>query len=145
MLIEKLHGLTSSRLAVLDFDATIQAAALSLSRPGVGLVVICNASGGAEGVVSKSDLVRHLASPKHAAPHISLLMSRSIVTCGPHDDVHEVWTAMAARNLQNAPVVDADRKPLGILDIRDAMKALFEEEQVQEQMLFNYVTGVGYR
>jgi predicted transcriptional regulator len=52
---------------------------------------------------------------------------------------------MAARNLQNAPVVDADRKPLGILDIRDAMKALFEEEQVQEQMLFNYVTGVGYR
>jgi hypothetical protein len=52
---------------------------------------------------------------------------------------------MVARSLQNVPVINDGAKPLGILDIRDAMKALFEEEELQERMLFNYVTGVGYR
>ncbi|SFP88214.1 hypothetical protein SAMN03159463_05080 [Mesorhizobium sp. NFR06] len=32
MLIDRLHPLTSSRLAVIDFNATVRAAALSLSR-----------------------------------------------------------------------------------------------------------------
>ena len=50
-----------------------------------------------------------------------------------------------SRNLKNIPVIGVGTKPLGILDIRDAMKALFEQEEMQEQMLFNYVTGVGYR
>ncbi len=71
MLIEKLHALTSTRLAVIDFNATVQVAALSLSRPGIGLVVVCNAGGGAEGVLSKSDLVRHLTGPTSSTPSVS--------------------------------------------------------------------------
>ncbi|MCF6102682.1 CBS domain-containing protein [Mesorhizobium muleiense] len=145
MLIGKLHAFTSSRLAVIDLDATVQAAALSLARPGIGLVVVCNAGGGAEGVLSKSDLVRHLAGPGSKTPPVSDLMNRSIVSCSPQDDVHDVWQTMAARSLQNIPVIDVGARPLGILDIRDAMKVLFEQEEIQERMLFNYVTGVGYR
>jgi hypothetical protein len=52
---------------------------------------------------------------------------------------------MAARNLQNIPVLSADSKPLGALDIRDALKVLFEQEEYQEQLLSNYVAGVGYQ
>jgi hypothetical protein len=43
------------------------------------------------------------------------------------------------------PVLGTDSKPLGVLDIRDALKVLFEQEEYQEQMLFNYVAGVGYQ
>jgi CBS domain-containing protein len=145
MIIDKLRALTSRRLAVIDFNATVQTAAHWLSRPGVGLVVVCNGSGSAEGVLSKSDLIRHLSSSTSSAPPVSTLMSRSVVSCSPQDDVHAVWQTMAARNLQNIPVVDDGARPLGILDIRDAMKALFEQEEMQERMLLNYVTGVGYR
>jgi CBS domain-containing protein len=130
---------------VIDVTATVQAAALSLSRPGIGLVVVCNAEGGAEGVLSKSDLVRHLTGPTSRTAPASDLMSRSIVSCRPQDDVHNVWEIMAARSLQNIPVVDVGARPLGILDMRDAMRALFEQEEMQERMLVNYVTGVGYR
>jgi len=145
MIIDKLHALTSPRLAVLGFTATVQAAAVSLARPGIGLVVVCNTGGGAVGVLSKSDLVRHLSAPTPAAPPVSELMSRSIVSCNPDDDVHAIWQIMAARNLQNIPVVDGDTRPIGILDIRDAIKALFEQEEMQERALANYVTGIGYR
>ena len=145
MLIDKLHALTSPRLAVIDVNATVQAAALSLSRPGVGLVVVCNGNGGAEGVLSKSDLVRHLVSPASSVPPVSALMSTSIMSCTPQDDLHEVWQTMAANSLQNMPVVDVGVRPTGILDIRDAMKVLFEREEIQEQILSDYVAGVGYR
>ncbi|MFI0842883.1 CBS domain-containing protein [Mesorhizobium sp. IMUNJ23232] len=145
MLIEKLHAVTSSRLAVIGLDAGLQTAAQWLSRPGVGLVVVCDGKGGAAGVLTKSDLVRHLAGSTCSAPPVSELMSRSVATCSPSDDVHDVWQTMAARSLQNIPVVDGGRKPLGILDIRDAMKALFEQEQMEERMLVNYVTGIGYQ
>ncbi|MET3521882.1 CBS domain-containing protein [Mesorhizobium abyssinicae] len=145
MLVDKIHALTSPRLAVIDVNATVQAAALSLSRPGIGLVVICNGGGGAEGVLSKSDLVRHLVSSASSVPPVSALMSRQIVSCTPEDDLHEVWQTMAATNLQNMPVVDIGAKPVGMLDIRDAMKVLFEREEIQEQILSDYVAGVGYR
>jgi predicted transcriptional regulator len=78
-------------------------------------------------------------------PPVSALMSKSIVSCTPQDDLHVVWQTMATNSLQNMPVVDAGARPVGILDIRDAMKALFEGEEIQEQMLSNYVAGVGYR
>ena len=145
MLIDKLQPLTAARLAVIKLSATVQTAAVSFARPGVGLIVVCNDSGSAEGVLSKSDLIRHLSFPVPSAPPVSKVMSRSIVACSPQDDVHMVWQIMTERNLQNIPVVDGATKPLGILDIRDAMKALFEQEEMHERMLFNYVTGVGYR
>lgn len=145
MHIEQLNALTIARLAVVDVDAALQDAAQSLSKPGIGLVVVCDGNGEAAGVLSKSDLVRHLTSPASLAPPASALMSSPVVSCGPRDDVHAVYKLMATRSLQNIPVIDAGAKPVGILDIRDAMKALFKQEEVQEQLLLNYVSGVGYR
>jgi CBS domain containing-hemolysin-like protein len=70
-------------------------------------------------------------------------MTRS--TCRPQDDLHEVWQIMSAKGLQNMPVVDENEVPVGILNIRDTLKSLLEQEEMQEQMLFNYVAGIGYR
>jgi hypothetical protein len=52
---------------------------------------------------------------------------------------------MTERKLQNIPVLGADRMPLGVLDIRDAMKALYDHMQFEEQMLVDYIAGTGYR
>jgi len=145
MLVEQLHAVTSSRLVVIADDADLHVAARWLSGRDIGLVVVCDGDGGAAGVLSKSDLVRHLAGPAGSAPSVSALMSRVIVSCTPHDDLHGVWQIMATRKLQNIPVVDVRARPVGVLDIRDAMTALFTEEETQARALFDYVSGVGYR
>jgi CBS domain-containing protein len=145
MRIDTLHPVTSARLMVIDLDATLRSAALALSNPGIGLVVVCHGSGEAAGVLSKSDLVRHLTQSGSAEVPAETLMSRPIVSCGPDDDVHLVWQTMAAHGLQNVPVLGSDAKPLGILDIRDAMKALFEQEEFEERQLTNYIAGIGYQ
>jgi CBS domain-containing protein len=144
MRIDSLRVAISARLALVDLDATLQSAASTLSRPGIGMVVVCS-DAGAAGVLTKSDLVRHLATEGAADAPVALLMSRPIISCGPTDDVYSVWQTMTARKLQNVPVLGANLKPLGILDIRDAMQVLFEQEQFQEQMLVDYIAGVGYR
>ena len=145
MRVEEITATTSARLTMIDAGATPRTAALSLAVPGTGLLIVCNGGGSAVGVLSKSDLIRHLAHHGPGAPSIATLMSRDIISCGPDDNVYAVWQDMAARRLQNMPVLGADATPLGILDIRDAMKALFEHELYQERMLSNYVAGIGYQ
>jgi CBS domain-containing protein len=145
MRIEQLTSTTSARLMTVRVDATLQTAALSFSKPGVGLVVVCHGNGEATGVLSKSDLVRHLADPYPEQRTVAALMSRHIISCHPDDDVHSVWQIMTAQALQNMPVLGDGRRPLGILDIRDAMRALFEQEEFQERLLANYIAGIGYQ
>lgn len=145
MRIEQLSSVTSPRLTVIGMEATLQAAARSLISPGTGLVVVCDASGRATGVLSKSDLIRHFAHHDHTDAPVATLMSRTVIACMPDDEVYAVWQTMAAQRLQNIPVIGADSIPLGILDVRDVMKALFEQEQFQERMMSNYIVGLGYQ
>ncbi|NVP58318.1 CBS domain-containing protein [Mycoplana rhizolycopersici] len=143
MRIEKLYPMTSARLMVIDVAATLQAAAVTLSNPGIGLAIVSARNGKAAGVLSKSDLVRHLTDSEQPTT-VEALMSRNIVSCSPVDDLQAAWQVMVENRLQNMPVLGSDEKPLGVLDIRDALKVLFEQEQLQEHMLANYVAGIGY-
>ncbi len=72
-------------------------------------------------------------------------MSRNVRSCRREDDLYATWQRMAGQNLQNMPVLSAELVPVGVLDIRDALKVLFEQEEYQEQLLINYVAGVGYQ
>lgn len=145
MRVDSLVELTGARLSAIGENATLQVAALALSNPGIGLVVVRDGTGAAIGVISKSDLVRHLAWPDPASGSVPGLMSRTVVSCAPQDELRTVWRDMTARRLQNIPVLDHAQRPVGVLDIRDALKALLEAEEMQEHLLADYIAGVGYR
>jgi len=130
---------------VIAVDATLRTAASALSNPHIGILVVCDENRKAEGVVSKSDLVRHLSNVGVAEAPVAVVMSRNISSCLPEDDLYTTWQTMAAQSLQNMPVLGTDSRPLGVLDIRDALKVLFEQEERQERLLINYIAGVGYQ
>jgi CBS domain-containing protein len=145
MRVDALRPVISGRLVVIAVDETLRTAAFALSNPHIGLLVVCDENRKATGVVSKSDIVRHVANVGVAQVRVSTLMTRNIISCRPEDDVYATWQRMEAQSLQNMPVLGTDAKPLGILDIRDALKVLFEQEEYQERLLVNYVTGIGYQ
>ena len=145
MRIDELKETTTARLRTLETGATVRIAATALSDRDAGLVVVCGDAGEAAGVVSKSDLVRHLALAGSAEASAAGLMTRGFVSCRPEDDVRAVWQRMTARGLQNVPVLGAKARPLGVLDIRDAMRAILSADELEEQALANYIAGVGYR
>jgi CBS domain-containing protein len=136
MLVRNLHDRISARLAVIDHRSSVCTAALAMCAAGIGLVVVFDGAG-------KADLVRHLATASDTP--LRTLMSRSIISCTPDDDLHAVWQTMTSRSLQNIPVLEAGTRPIGVLDILDAMHALFEQEERLETMLSDYVAGIGYR
>lgn len=61
MILGNLTRATSARLRALDERNSVREAADAFSNGHLGLMIVCDGSGKATGVVSKSDLVRHLA------------------------------------------------------------------------------------
>ena len=79
MIVAELSSTTSPRLAAVATTATVGIAAKALSQLDVGMLVVCNEGGPVAGVLSKSDLVRHLA-PRNLAPPV--LTNNLSVTVG---------------------------------------------------------------
>ena len=145
MLVDHLAPATRRRYRTIDGRHSVQHAARAFADPEIGLLVVCGGDGQLQGVVSKSDLVGHLARAGAASVAIERVMTRAVATIAGEADLAATWALMAARRLQNLPVLAADRRPVGTLDARDALQALLEAERQQEEQLVRYIDGVGYR
>jgi CBS domain-containing protein len=144
MFVRDLTEQTRSRFKALDETSSVRVAADALASPRLGLVIVCSADERASGVISKSDLVRHLAVAGHVDLPVTKVMTRTVITASPADDLHETWQYMVRQRLQNLPVVGPDGRPVGTLDIRDALSAILAIEEKQEEALINYIAGNGY-
>lgn len=71
-------------------------------------------------------------------------MTRDVVACKPGQLLSDVWTVMKNRKLKNVPIVDAESRPIGMLNARDALQLLLEEVEDEELLLRDYVMCVGY-
>jgi len=86
MRIERLGSSTSSHLTVIDVDSPLQDAAASPANPGIGLLVVSGGDKNAAGVLSKSDLIRHIILGDAKDVTAGSLMSTQIICCAPEDD-----------------------------------------------------------
>lgn len=146
MLVERLLPTARERLAIVRDDAPVIEAAVYLGNPHTNLVVVCDPAGRMVGVMSKTDIVKHIS---HCNGHactiaVSDVMIRDAVVCYGKDWLHEVWSVMKERVLQCVPIVDSNAKPLGILYARDALQALLTEVEDEEALLRDYVMSVGF-
>ena len=144
----RVHSLLESargRLVTIPDDAFLVDAARRL-RVGVDLIVVCNSDGVLCGVVTKTDVVSRIGQCAGSAcvEAASTAMARAVVLCTVDDRLHDVWSEMRRRGLKNVPIVDARRRPLGILNARDALAVLLQQVKDEESLLRDYVMGVGY-
>lgn len=72
-------------------------------------------------------------------------MTRDVTYCRAHEVLLDVWSVMRARGLQRIPIIDEARKPLGIIYAREALQALLSESVNEDELLRDYISGVGYR
>jgi CBS domain-containing protein len=120
--------------------------AAKLLRVGTDIVVVCNASGILAGVITKTDVVGQMSHCQGASciTPAALVMTRDVVTCGPENWIHDVWSVMKQRRLKNIPVISSGAKPLGVLTARDALEVMLDEVESEEALLRDYVMSVGY-
>ncbi len=145
--IESVLPAARARLATIGIEATLVEAASLLTDPEHNLIVVSDDHGKISGVVTKTDIVARISQCAGARCDVAVkhVMTRDVVACHPNDWLEEVWRIFNARRFKNIPVIDAEHTPLGILNVRDALQALLEDVQYEEQLLRDYVMGVGYR
>ena len=147
VLVCSISAVTRRRLATISTSALLPQAAKVLSTAPASLVIVCNAHGAMEGVISKTDIVRTVGLRPEAACTTKLgeVMTRKVIFCHPGDTLEDALGKMRQHGLVHVPVVENDAKPAGVMEARDALRALMARANFEISHLRDYIMGVGYR
>ena len=147
MRVETILPVALQRLITIQADASLADAAKLLCDTHRALVVVCDPDGVMVGVITKTDVVRQIASSQETLNTITAaaVMTRDVTSCHPNDLLHDVLAIMKERGFVHIPIVDQHSRPSGVVNARDALQALLREVKDEELLLRAYVMGIGYR
>ena len=120
---EVMRPVLDCRLA--SSQTTIRKMLVDVSRPGrrTGAVMLVNAEGKLEGIFTDSDLARLLEQRREGDLDmvISNLMTRTFSAVQSGAKLMDAIDIMVQHKISELPVVDANDKPLGMIDITDVL------------------------
>lgn len=143
MFVEKILPQVCERLAVIEAGASIKEAADLLAVPHTDLVVVCR-EGAVVGVVTKSDIIVQVSRGAALDAAVDTIMTCDVAFCRPADALLDVWQTMKARGVHRIPVVDQNHNPIGVVYARDALQGLWNEVEIDDELLREFISGVGY-
>lgn len=114
-------------------EESVSLASRLLSRHNVGSLPVCGSDGKLRGIVTDRDIVLRCVAgesePKNTP--VKNIMSRSVVTVSPWDDVNRASELMSAAQVRRLPVVE-NGKLVGMLALADmAQKTACGEDAYQ--------------
>jgi CBS domain-containing protein len=146
-LVNSIDAVARSRLVTTNVDALLVDVAKLLSGTQISLVVVCNSDGAMVGVITKTNIVQQVGRcGENVRTTVAAdVMTRDVAYCRPTDSLPDVLSMMEKRGFVHIPVVDENSKPSGVVNARDALRALMAEEKYEASLLRDYVMGIGYR
>lgn len=91
----------------------------------IGSVIIVDEEGKLEGIVTERDIIYAVAKDKAAKGlPVYMIMTENPITTTPDAPVMEAVIAMRESNIRHLPVVDRERRPVGMLSLRDVLDAV---------------------
>jgi CBS domain-containing protein len=147
ILVKHILEAAQKRLALLRPEASLFDAARILANRDTPLVVVCDSTGIALGVISSSHVIKVLATAGVDALgfNAGAIMTEPVLSCHVHEALQQVWAVMNSRTLPCAPILDDDGRAQGVVHARDVAIALLDEVNHEEVLLRDYVMGVGYQ
>jgi CBS domain-containing protein len=147
LVVSDIEDVTRRRLMIARADALLPELARLLSDTPVSLVVVCTPEGTMAGIVTKTDVLRKIAGSPGAVGWLRAgdAMTRAVVHCHPGDRLEDVLRVMREQARVHMPIVDAEKRPVGVIEARDALRALVGRTSDEVSLLRDYVMGVGYR
>jgi CBS domain-containing protein len=124
------------RLIALPPSATALEAATLMKDEHVGAVLVLDAAGRLQGLVSERELALALAT--HGAAllrrHVGELMSVGGPTARAEDSVLDAMRAMTERRARHVPILDGETV-IGVISIGDLLKARLVEQARENAVL----------
>ena len=121
-------------------DATVEEIARLLSSKRIGAIVIADANGHVEGIVSERDIVKAIGQrgATSLSERVGSIMTRGVTTCSPDESLDNLMSTMTAGRFRHVPVVE-DGSLCGIVSIGDAVKHHIAEVELEATALKSYV------
>jgi CBS domain-containing protein len=145
MQVERILPIALERLITIPHDGLLMDAAKRLSGTHRSLVVVCNPEGVMVGVIT-TDIVRQIAHCQGISCTMpaTTVMTPDVTYCHPSDVLQDVLSIMKERGFVHIPIVDQDSRPSGVLNVRDALRALLGEAEYDVSFIRDYIMGIGY-
>jgi CBS domain-containing protein len=105
-------------------DQSLKEAVALLARHQIGALVVVDEMGRPLGIISERDVIREVADREDVfSQAVAQVMTTDLVTGLPQDDLRSVAYTMTDRGIRHLPIVDEERRLVGIVSIRDVVKA----------------------
>lgn len=120
-------------------DAGVRELLATLSEHNIGAVVVSADGTSLDGIVSERDVVRRLHSDGTVINNVvSAIMTTSVHTCSPEDDLDEVLQVMTDGRFRHIPAA-AEGQVVGIVSIGDLVKHKIDQLEFERDQLDSYV------
>ncbi|MCX7804486.1 MAG: KpsF/GutQ family sugar-phosphate isomerase [Planctomycetota bacterium] len=114
---------TGDRLPLVNADTTVAGALEALTRARAGAAIVVDSATRLLGIFTDGDFRRHWSKNPNIGPErVGDHMTSPCLSVGPDTLVSEAQELMGRRHVNALPVVDADRRVIGLLDIQDIVR-----------------------
>jgi CBS domain-containing protein len=123
-------------------EATVLDAALLMNDQKIGSLVVMD-EGQVAGIITERDLLMRVVAQRRdpAATQVRDVMTTELI-CGRTDtELDEVRGVMKNRRIRHLPIVDAERRLLGLISIGDLNAHLTHDQEVTIHVLTEYIHG----
>lgn len=113
----------NTKIVSISPDEPASFASRLLGRHNIGSLPVCTADGHLKGIITDRDIVlRCVASESDpSTTPVKEIMSRSVLTASPNDDVSRLCEIMSTAQIRRVPVVEHE-KLVGIVALGDMAK-----------------------
>jgi CBS domain-containing protein len=120
--------------------ATMLEALTLMAEHNVGALLVVD-NGQLVGIVTERDYARKiaLAGRSSQTTPVKDVMSSQVITVTPSWTADQCMVLMDEKHIRHLPVIEND-KLVGVISIRDAVKAIIAEQQFTIRELENYIT-----
>jgi len=134
--------LESQDLLTLDESASVLDAARAMTSRRVGAVLVTTGEGRLAGIFTERDLMARVIVERRDPEKVLVceVMTRDVFSVGPDEAVADVRAELQRRHIRHLPVV-VDGRVVGILSLRDLLRADIDQMSYEVEALENYFLG----
>jgi CBS domain-containing protein len=121
-------------------DTPIMEIVTTIASRRIGAVLVLDAAGQLAGIVSERDVVKAMASKGTDVHTLAAadIMTSTVTTVTPQTTINHAMELMDKGYFRHLPVVD-DGKLVGIISVRDVVRARIERTEEEAQNLRTYI------
>lgn len=126
---------------VLEHDTSVLEAARAMTERNVGAVTICSSGGQPVGIFTERDLMTRIVVAGRDPARVTLgeVMTTRLLFARCDEPIEAVEREMRRMHVRHLPIVDASGRLIGVISMRDLLRAEVREREAELHALHDYI------